>query len=874
MSMSIPSAAPLSFSLVKFTIALLSCNCSRHQTTDCIQEPGMAARVWHRVLEAAIARALALQDACHDALFALWSLRLRDARLALPLARAFDHVRATTTTTTSSSNGGFSVLELLEKFRRGPEDQSEWTLVLWRVTFPLLTLVVLTFAAVAGKFGLGAYALLVCPAWFLCNFALVVYPFDVVFRFPDLRAWQQRALWRGLALTSVVIAALELYASSAGRRRVAWIIGNTLFGVVAFAVIPLFFIAQSRIPREQSSAFRDDPGRPSPSSSPSLSLSLSPSLPSPSPTAVVLSPMAAAASTMRQRGTDFADADAAASDLLPTLRSHETESGSSLSDEPPTPQTPPMTRRPHDHPHVKRRFAHATLNRPPPANGKSQLITIAAVSVFAVWLTMFASYTASRSGAEHAEAASRYWFLTYVGSPVLCVVLFWTRQHHTNFSIDHVVAYGALVVHIPIFLGHFCIRLFALAEDAGDSNGSSATSASSSWIKLGVSVLYLLVMQGYFFVITHVVNAMAEPFAHPSLLYIGQLYYYMFWYILVGSDAPIDALYWGMLLLNNVHIALLNTGIYTDVKRSSPGCTPLSLTVPLSSSVAVCFRASAGAGRSRSDTEGDAAAPAATTPTGRNATAFAPADDDDDEPLDASESDGFLSDPESGEPSRAAVVKSRRAKLSAPGVVRPSTASRPSCPTVTLSSLRDTCSQSGSDAKRAGTGRRKRAGASLSLSAQRVSFPSLSAPSSAEYLKPLYFLMKLAEQDNMADTTALILVPSLLTLVAVFEKPSDGLTTLYAQTNLWLRCVCMFVGRLAGAYLAREIFAYKLKSRLRAAGASASGTIDGLSTRLWVQRLMLQDFRRQFWYLTVVTVVVTFACFDRVDLPLRYALLT
>ncbi|TYZ64807.1 hypothetical protein PybrP1_006541 [[Pythium] brassicae (nom. inval.)] len=831
----------------------------------------MAARVWHRVLEAAIARALALQDAGHDALLALWSLRLRDARMALPLARGFDmnaHVRANTNTasSSSSSSSGFSVLELLEKFRRGPEDQSEWTLVLWRVTFPLLTLVLLTLAAVAGKFGLAAYSLLVCPAWFLCNFALVVYPFDVVFRFPDLSAWRQRALWRGLAATSLAIAALELYAS-APRPRVAWIIGNTLFGVVAFAAIPLFFVAQSRIPREQSSALRDDHGRPPhPPPTPAVT---------PAPAPVALSPMAAA-STMRQRGTDFADADS--SDLH--VRSHESGNipvAAAAAAIAPGPTPTPM----------RRRFAHATLDRPPPANAKSQLVTIAAVCVFAVWLAMFASYSASRS-AERAGAAGRYWLLAYLGSPVLCVVLFCTRQHHTNFSIDHVVAYGALVVHIPIFLGHLCLRLFALAEDADSDSASSSSSSSSgaSWLKLGVSVLYLLAMQGYFFVITHVVNAMAEPFAHPSLLYIGQLYYYMFWYLLVGSDAPIDALYWGMLLLNNVHIALLNTGIYTDFKRSSAGCAPLSLSVPLGSSVAVCFRASAGAGRSRSDTDDDAATPTQTptqTPPG-SSSGFG-ATDDDDEPLDVSESDGFLSDPESGEPARAA-VKSRRAKQSAAGAVRPSAASRRepsrpgapaailSCPTAALLSLRDTCSQGDNDAKRTGSGRRKRA-ANLSLSAAQRGSVSAPSASSAEYLKPLYFLMKLAEQDNMADTTALILVPSLLTLVAVFEKPSEGLATLYAQANLWLRCVCMFVGRLAGSYLAREIFAYKLRSRLRAVGASAiGGTIDGLSTRLWVQRLMLQDFHRQFWYLTVVTVVVTFACFDRADLPLRYALLT
>ncbi|KAI9922221.1 hypothetical protein PsorP6_000226 [Peronosclerospora sorghi] len=136
--------------------------------------------------------------------------------------------------------------------------------------------------------------------------------------------------------------------------------------------------------------------------------------------------------------------------------------------------------------------------------------------------------------------------------------------------------------------------------------------------------------------------------------------------------------------------------------------------------------------------------------------------------------------------------------------------------------------------------------------------------------------MKLAEQDNMADTTALILVPSLLKLLAVFEKPGNVLSVLQAQTNLWIRC------RLGGAFLAREIFTCKLRSRLRVSNnldkASQSdgigGSIDGMPARLWIQRLMLQDFHAQFWYLTAVTIVVTFGCFARVDAPLRFALVS
>ncbi|KAG6965086.1 hypothetical protein JG687_00005615 [Phytophthora cactorum] len=544
-----------------------------------------------------------------------------------------------------------AALELLEKFRHGPETHSEWNLFLWRATFPLVSLVLLTLLCVAGQFGHAAYSLLVNPVWYLCNLALVITPFLLVFRFSGLEAADgepQTKIWYGVAAISFAISLVEWYMSLPASRY-SWIVGNTLFGIVALGAVPLFFSMQPRTARSQY----DD---------------------------LV---MEQEQEMMRVVPEEDEDVDDGGTRRLTRQRS----AGRLRELEMQRQRQPTMTR----------------------------LLYGCGFCTLALWLIMFSSYSSARG-----EPATRSWFLLYMLSPVLCIVLFCSRVAKVRFSFEHAVAYSTLVVHVPLFLGHLCVRLFALAEDP---TASSPTS-TESWLKLAVSVLYLLLMQGYFFVITHTVNSMSEPFAHPSLLYIGQLYYYTFWYCLVGSDTPIDALYWGMLLLNNIHIAFLNTGVYTDFKRTSSAWTATS-----------------------------------------------------------------------------------------------------------------------------------------------------------DALRPLYFLMKLAEQDNMADTTALILVPSLLTLLAVFEKPGSALAVLQDQTNLWLRCVCMFIGRLGGSFLAREIFTCKLRSRLRSAPEDTtqpdpiSGSIDGMPARLWIQRLMLQDFHAQFWYLTAVTVVVTFGCFARIDLPLRFALL-
>lgn len=470
-----------------------------------------------------------------------------------------------------------------------------------------------------------------------------------------------------------------------------------------------------------------------------------------------------------------------------------------------------------------------------------------------------------------------------------------------RFSFEHAVAYSTLVIHIPLFLGQLCVRLFTLAED---STTTSPTSVES-WLKLAVSVLYLLLMQGYFFVITHMVNSMSEPFAHPSLLYVGQLYYYVYWYILVGTDTPIDGLYWAMLLLNNVHIAFLNTGMYTDFKRASSLWLATPLHVNLRSSVAGCLRTTTSAitvsrcnARRQVINEQSllglncGVASAAVIETQSELTEV------NDEGFNFSSSDGsdgFLStqniddnDQTAGasqlsmwqaigshnrERDRGCTKSARKDDLASANPFPPT------CKVKKSLSLGEKCSRVHTNCRKS----------DVSFQFDGEAIPSVASTSNvdtrtatSDTLRPLYFLMKLAEQDNMADTTALILVPSLLTLLAVFEKPGSALSVVQDQMNLWLRCVCMFIGRLGGAFLTREIFTCKLQSRLRPSPEDVgsmtqsdpiSGSIDGMPARLWIQRLMLQDFHAQFWYLTAVTVVVTFGCFARMDLPLRFALL-
>ncbi|KAF4046575.1 hypothetical protein GN244_ATG00965 [Phytophthora infestans] len=724
-----------------------------------------------------------------------------------------------------------AALELLEKFRHGPETHSEWNLFLWRATFPLVSLVLLTLLCVAGQFGHGAYSLLVNPMWYMCNLALVTTPFLLVFRFSGLEAADgepHTRIWYSLAAISFAISLVEWYMSLPASRY-SWIVGNTLFGIVALGAVPLFFSMQPRTARSQY----DD--------------------------------LIMEQEQDRMRGVPEESEDVDDGDIRILARQRSSDRLRELE---------------------MQRQGEPTMTR---------LLYGCGFCALVLWLIMFSSYSSARG-----EAGTRSWFVLYLLSPVLCIVLFCSRVARIRFSFEHAVAYSTLVVHVPLFLGHLCVRLFSYAEDPAASSPTS----TESWLKLAISVLYLLLMQGYFFVITTTVNSMSEPFAHPSLLYIGQLYYYTFWYCLVGSDTPIDALYWGMLLLNNIHIAFLNTGVYTDFKRTSSAWLAVPLHSNITSSVAFCVRSTTSAldvsrclphrrswgrrgvlgpscrvaGVAAMDTESD----------------LLEGGDDDYEFDNGYGSDGFIvtrnideKEPVVGElPSwQETRSRNRERDRSVSGVRRDTHPSTDfSSPSRNMgvrkaSSLRDKCSRAQMNCRKCGDGTSSRSDTENVASTPSATNAE-SKVATSDALRPLYFLMKVAEQDNMADTTALILVPSLLTLLAVFEKPGSTLTVLQDQTNLWLRCVCMFIGRLGGSFLAREIFTFKLRSRLRSSPEDIgdqpdpiSGSIDGMSARLWIQQLMLQDFHAQFWYLTAVTVVVTFGCFARIDLPLRFALL-
>ena len=150
------------------------------------------------------------------------------------------------------------------------------------------------------------------------------------------------------------------------------------------------------------------------------------------------------------------------------------------------------------------------------------------------------------------------------------------------------------------------------------------------------------------------------------------------------------------------------------------------------------------------------------------------------------------------------------------------------------------------------------------------------------------FLVKLAEQDNLADTVALVMVPSLLVTFNWLGVP-DGKMVLTNSANLCMRYAVMCGARMISARFADALFAWKIGSGAQLKGGRHSVRAKwkhALHTFLFTEStrklkvfdgrtmedLIRHEFRDWWPYLVAVTIAVTYACFGQGDAPVRFAL--
>lgn len=148
----------------------------------------------------------------------------------------------------------------------------------------------------------------------------------------------------------------------------------------------------------------------------------------------------------------------------------------------------------------------------------------------------------------------------------------------TQPSFAYVLHYSVIVMRMPDFIGHVTVALFSQLE----ATAVTLYPSRLLLVKLASRVAYFLVVQVYFNVLYGVCARMGARDRAHRFLFVGQVYYYMLWYMVIAVDDGTSWLFWAMLLLMNVNYVMDALGWSLLDLRLSGGRAPRGVSPSLS----------------------------------------------------------------------------------------------------------------------------------------------------------------------------------------------------------------------------------------------------------------------------------------------------
>jgi len=149
--------------------------------------------------------------------------------------------------------------------------------------------------------------------------------------------------------------------------------------------------------------------------------------------------------------------------------------------------------------------------------------------------------------------------LVPLGALIIVLLMLLDSGKSLEFSMPHLVCYNLLCLRIPDVLGHWVVTAVAALQMPP---GATPTA---------ISFAYMGAMQGYLMVLKWVCRHMSAPDMFPRFHFVAQMYYYLFWYMMLMVLAPggvDDHNFWLMVFfLNGVSLAS-NAGIWNLVTRA------------------------------------------------------------------------------------------------------------------------------------------------------------------------------------------------------------------------------------------------------------------------------------------------------------------
>lgn len=143
-----------------------------------------------------------------------------------------------------------------------------------------------------------------------------------------------------------------------------------------------------------------------------------------------------------------------------------------------------------------------------------------------------------------------------------------------EFSVPYLMCYNLVCLRVPDLLGHVVISIF------GDIRLYSSPAVATT----AISIAYMAAMQGYIVILRWVCDNMGSPQLFPRFQFVAQMYYYLFWYMMLMVLSPggiEDWNFWLLVAMLNANYLVSNTGALPQVCRWLFCCNPPSPSPPL-----------------------------------------------------------------------------------------------------------------------------------------------------------------------------------------------------------------------------------------------------------------------------------------------------
>jgi len=165
------------------------------------------------------------------------------------------------------------------------------------------------------------------------------------------------------------------------------------------------------------------------------------------------------------------------------------------------------------------------------------------------------------------------WSEVLLGSVLMMVLWLVDRSKTFEFSIPYILVYNLVCMRVPDLLGNWVMSTFGDAQ------------LSVTWATTVISFAYMGAMQVYVVFLRWVCHNMSARNLFPRFLFVAQMYYYLFWYMMLMVVAPVgveDWSFWVLVAMLNGNYLVSNLGAASYLFnwlqcRRSPPDAPLKI---------------------------------------------------------------------------------------------------------------------------------------------------------------------------------------------------------------------------------------------------------------------------------------------------------